>query len=133
MRRALPYLFPWQALLFCLVFLALVAAASAQVVSDAPYLCGTCEKSFALSQATGRTALPSTNTAYTWLTVLNTGTDPAYVVQGDSTVVATTSSIQIPGGKSVVMHVTGTYLAGIADTGKTPTILIYQASGATGP
>jgi hypothetical protein len=84
----------------------------------------------AVSNASSRAQLPSTAASAQSITIYNKGTKDAYYAFGSSSVVATTSSIQIPAGSQLTVWNFGSpYIAAITGGTDQTILIVYQGNG----
>lgn len=84
----------------------------------------------AVADTTASVALATDQAPY--VSIVNTGTDTAYIELGASTVEATTAGLPILGGERLTImrnQHTDTHIAAIAAAGKTSTVLASLAYG----
>lgn len=86
----------------------------------------------AVSATSARVPLPAAAVPFNAITIVNTGTKDAFIVQGGATVAATTSAPFLRAGKRITIAVTGSYVAAICGGSDSTTLDIYQANGAVG-
>jgi hypothetical protein len=88
-------------------------------------------KALSVTATTGNAVLPVVPaTAFSALTIYNSGTKDAFFALGGSTVTATTSSIKIGAGVALTFWVgSNTYVAAICGGSDSTTLDLYQASG----
>lgn len=76
-----------------------------------------------------RVVLPAAGIPFGAITIYNPGTVDAFFALGDVTIAATTSSIRVASGTSIVQWVgPNTYIAGITASGSA-NLIVYQATG----
>ena len=118
-------------LLLALGLLVTIAFPSvAQVPTPPPTSVLAGQVALAVTTTSSRVALPSTAASAGALTIYNSGANAAYYALGSSSVVATTSSIQIPAGTAITVWNANNspYIAAITGT-STANLIIYQANG----
>lgn len=82
----------------------------------------------AVTDVSGRVALPSAASLANALTIINYGDTACFIKQGDDAVVAADTDILIPPGIRITIGQAGGYIAAIT-AASTTNLVIYQGTG----